>query len=59
MGTLFKIYVIVGIYVVLMTLRLHMTKISSVKLKKKFSAYGRDFINLGVPPDEAFFFILV
>ena len=34
----------------LVTFRLYMTKISSVKLKKKFSAHGKDFINLGVPP---------
>ena len=35
-----------------------MTKISSVKLKKKFSAHGKDVINLGVPPDKANFFRL-
>ena len=34
----------------LVTFRLHMTKILSVKLKKKFSAHSKDFINLGVPP---------
>ena len=34
-----------------------MTKISSVKLKKKFLSHKRDFINLGVPPDEAIFFL--
>ena len=38
----------------LMTFRLHMTKISSIKLKKKFSAHGRYFSNLGVPPWQFF-----
>ena len=33
-----------------------MTKMSSVKLKKKFFAHWRDFINFGVPPDKAIFF---
>ena len=34
-----------------------MTKTSSVKLKKKFSAHGQDFINIGVPPDKTIFFL--
>ena len=36
-----------------------MTKMSSVMVKKKFSAHGRDSINLGVPPDEAIYFIIM
>ena len=43
----------IGISVVCDEFRLHMTKISYVKLKKKFSANGRDFISLGVPPSKA------
>ena len=50
----FKMHVVICIYVFLMTFRLHMTKISSIKLKKKFSAHGRYFSNLGVPPWQFF-----
>ena len=38
-----------------MTFRFNVTKISSVKLEKKILALGRDFINLGVPPDKVIF----